>query len=320
MSRTSKLLIIASCAIILGLIIFGGVMTVFGWDFSKLSTAKYETNSYEIKEDFENISIDATTADITLKPTDKSEVTVECVEQKNLKYAVSAMNGTLTIELEDTRKWYEKIGIGFKSNDITVYLPDKLYGELKIDATTGDVEVHKGLKFTSADIEETTGDINFLAAVSESLKIKATTGDITVSGVTAGALNLSVTTGDVTVKNVTCVGNAKITVTTGDATVSSLTADNLTSVGTTGKITLKSTVASGKLNIERSTGSVVFDGSDAEEIFVKVTTGSIRGSLLSGKNFSTDTTTGSVSVPSSTSGGTCQLKSTTGSIKITIEK
>ena len=51
-------------AVLIGCIIFAGVMTMLRWDFSKLSTVKYETNSHEISETFHAISIKTDTADI----------------------------------------------------------------------------------------------------------------------------------------------------------------------------------------------------------------------------------------------------------------
>jgi hypothetical protein len=52
---------------------------------------------------------------------------------------------------------------------------------------------------------------------------------------------------------------------------------------------------------------------------MKANTGDIRGSLLSEKIFITKTTTGSVRVPSTASGGTCELITGTGDITVTIK-
>ena len=65
MSKKTKIwLITASCIAIVGLIIFAGVMTAMNWDFTKLSTVKYETNTHEITEEFKGIKVDTNTADI----------------------------------------------------------------------------------------------------------------------------------------------------------------------------------------------------------------------------------------------------------------
>ena len=48
--------------IVSGAILFAGVMTALGWDFSKLSTVEYELNAHRITEEFENVSIISDTA------------------------------------------------------------------------------------------------------------------------------------------------------------------------------------------------------------------------------------------------------------------
>ncbi len=57
MNKTKIWLIVAVALILVGLIIFAGVMTMLKWDFSKLSTEKYVTNEYTVREKFEKIII-----------------------------------------------------------------------------------------------------------------------------------------------------------------------------------------------------------------------------------------------------------------------
>ena len=69
------------------------------WDFSKLTTIKYETNEYNPNGQFDSISIDTDTADIRFVLADKSSVS--CYGEKNAKHSVSVKDGTLRIELEN---------------------------------------------------------------------------------------------------------------------------------------------------------------------------------------------------------------------------
>ena len=65
MRKTAKIwLVIAASLVFVGLIMFAAVMSEYKWDFSKLSTGKYETNTYEISEEFSNLSMNTDTADI----------------------------------------------------------------------------------------------------------------------------------------------------------------------------------------------------------------------------------------------------------------
>jgi DUF4097 and DUF4098 domain-containing protein YvlB len=81
---------------------------------------------------------------------------------------------------------------------------------------------------------------------------------------------------------------------------------------------LESVIAIEKLDIKRSTGDVSFKGSDANAIFVKTTTGDVCGSLLSDKVYITNTSTGNINVPNSIVGGRCEITTSTGDIKITV--
>ena len=83
---------------------------------------------------------------------------------------------------------------------------------------------------------------------------------------------------------------------------------------------MKNVVATGTISIKSDTGDVRFEGSDAIEISVKTDTGDVTGTLLSEKVFITETATGRVNVPKTTSGGKCEITTETGDINISIKQ
>lgn len=316
--RTKVWLIIAASLVLVGWIIFGGVMSMFKWDFSKLSTAKYESNYYEINENYKNISIITDTADIVFLPSENLMTLVSCYEQKNTKHSVTVKDGTLVIEVVDTRKWYEYIGINFGVPKITIYIPQAEYGMLSVKSSTGDVEIPKDFKFENIDVSESTGNVTNYASASEVIKIKTSTGSISVENISTGALDLTVSTGKVTVSGVTCEGEVTVGVSTGKAKLTDTQCKSVISSGSTGDILLNNVIAAEKFSIERSTGDVKFNSCDAAEIYVKTDTGDVNGTLLSDKVFITETDTGSINVPNSITGGRCEIATDTGDIKIDI--
>lgn len=321
MSKITKIwLIIAASFVLIGCIIFGGVMTMLKWDFTKLSTDKYETNDYEITEKFKNISIVTDTADIVFLPSENSKTSVSCYEQRNAKHFVAVKDGVLVIEVVDTRKWYEHIGINFSTPKITVYIPQGEYGALFVKSSTGNVEIPKEFKFENIDISESTGNVTNYASASENIIIKTSTGNIRVENVSANTLDLSVSTGGVTVSNVTCEGDVKINVSTGKTNLTDIECRNVVSNGNTGAISLKNVNATENFLIERSTGDVKLDGCDATEISVETDTGDVRGSLLTDKIFIVQTDTGNVDVPKTVTGGKCEITTSTGDINISIKQ
>ncbi len=321
MSKITKIwLIIAASLVLVGCIIFGGVMTMLKWDFTKLSTGKYETHNYEIDENFNNISIVTDTADILFVPSEDPKTSVVCHEQKNMKHSVTVQNGKLVIEIVDTRKWYEYIGINFGTPKITVYIPQGEYGALFVKSSTGNVEIPEEFKFENIDISESTGNVTNYASASENIIIKTSTGNIRVENVSANTLDFSVSTGRITVSNVTCEGDVKINVSTGKTNLTNIGCKNVVSNGDTGAISLKNVIAAEKFSIERSTGDVKFDRCDAAEIFVETDTGDVRGSLLADKIFVVQTNTGNVDVPKTATGGKFEITTSTGDINISIKQ
>lgn len=318
--KTKIWLVIATALVVVGCVIFGGVMTMLQWDFTKLSTVKYETNDYEIDENYKNISIVTDTADIVFVPSQNSKSSVVCYEQKNVKHSVTVKDDTLVIAVVDTRKWYEYIGINIGTPKITVYLPNAEYEKLFIKESTGNVEIPNNFRFESMDISTSTGDVKNDASASESIKIKTGTGNIRVENISAEALDLSVSTGEITVCDVICQGDVKIHVSTGKTKLTDVACKNLTSSGNTGDISLKNVIATEKFSLERSTGDVKFDGCDAAEISVKTDTGDVTGTLLSEKVFLAETDTGRVEVPKTATGGRCEITTDTGDIRIKIQK
>ena len=63
---------------------------------------------------------------------------------------------------------------------------------------------------------------------------------------------------------------------------------------------------------------VSFESFDAAEIFIKTDTGDVEGELLSAKVFIAKTDTGKINVPSTATGGRCEISTDTGDIRITV--
>lgn len=295
MSGKTKVWILAAVSVVLIVCILGGVTMILNRNSSKLMTAKYD-----VSEEFKDIQITTKTASIEFIPSEDGKTSIICHEPENRKHTVSVKDGVLVITLNDTRKWYEFIGIDFYSPKITVYLPQREYGNLNIHASTGNTTLPDGFTF-------------------EGVSVKASTGDISVNGIVADMLNLSVSTGNITVENSICSKDVKIEVSTGKTNLTNIQCKNLISDGDTGNITLTNVLASEKFDIERDTGKVRLNGCDAGEIYIETDTGSVTGTLLSEKVFITKSDTGKIDVPKTVTGGRCEIETDTGNIIITIK-
>ncbi len=315
MGKVAKTLLIIVFFLILSL--FVAIMTANDWDFTRLDTAKYETNTYSVREAFHSISMETRSADIHFAVSEDDTCKIVCYEMEKAKHSASVQDGTLTIQVNDQRKWYDYIGIHFGTPKITVYLPETAYSSLSVKGSTGDVEIPKDFTFEMLIIHVSTGDVTNYSP-SKIIEINTDTGDIHVENISTNTLVLFVSTGKVTARSVTCKGDVFIKVSTGDTQLTDVTCKTLLSKGSTGDISLQNVLAAENLSIERSTGHVTFDRCDAGELFVQTDTGDVKGSLLTDKVFLTHTDTGRVDVPKTTTGGKCEVRTDTGNIKISI--
>ncbi len=290
--------------------------------------------------DFTSISVDTITADVEFLYAEDGVCRVEANDRKGIVYTAEVKDGILTVRAEDTREWHEHIGIMEIGHAyLRVYLPAKAYESLTVDVTTGDVTVGRDFSFSGdVTLSVTTGDVSLSASVQGDTRLDATTGDIRIEGthhavtVTSGtgdvrirrseidALSVTTGSGDVVLEELTAAGKVCVKTTTGDQRISGVICGELDLDVNTGDVTLTDTVASGHLRAETTTGDVTLTRSDAATLYLKTTSGSVTGSLLSPKVFYADATSGSVDVPRSAEGGICEIKTTSGDIRIIVEE
>lgn len=319
-SKRKKWVIAAIVLLVIGILVCGTVFVVHGFDLSSLSGGQFETNTVKITEDFRNIVIQADTDQIVFAPSEDGECRVVFYENENRPHQVKMEDQTLTILSEDNREWYGFFDLLFETPKITIYLPQAEYGDLTVEASTGDIDIPEGFLFENIDIDITTGSAACLSSARDQFSIKASTGDITAGNFSAEDISLSVTTGRIDCSSVESTGNIDVHVSTGRAVLKDVTCVDLYSDGSTGDLDLQNVIASGEFHLERSTGDIRFDRCDAETVYAKTSTGDVKGTLLSDKIFITDTGTGDIDVPGTTEGGKCEINTGTGDIRIEIAR
>lgn len=305
---------------VLGIALFVGALAMTGFDFSGTKMKKTEANTYSVNEVFTKIDIQSEDADVEFRLSADGVCKIECVERKHVKHNVRVEGGVLKVSVQDERSWYDYLNFFSAPQSITVYLPSDQYEDLAVNGSTGDLSVPSGLTFGGVHLKASTGDIMFRASSSGSVNLETHTGDIRAENLHAGDLTLSVSTGRVEISQAVCENAVSVTVSTGKTVLNDLTCAEFASNGSTGDVNGRNLLVSGRLSVERSTGDISLSGSDAEEVFIKTTTGDVTGSFRTPKQLITKTTTGSVHVPDTQSGGKCEISTTTGNIRIDIEK
>ena len=316
------------------------------------------TNTFTPVGEFDRISVDIISANVRIHPTDTAECRVVTCDRAEMAYDVTVADGTLTITVTDTRNWYDDLFTAYRrESTVTVYLPVDAYESLTVKTASGDIEVDGAFTFTKDVIGSTaSGSITVAASAEGRTYVKTSGGSIHLSG-NAGALTAYVGSGSVIADGITVLEETKLSSTSGrveleNATVGSLsahvgsgnlkledltvtdtlTADtvsgdlhfirvtcvSLTAETPSGRIELIDSVATGHISVKTTSGAIRLERADAETLYLKTGSGSVKGSLRTPKVFYADTTSGSVDVPKSTEGGLCEIKTVSGSIRITI--
>ena len=301
---------------IVGVVLFVALFAASGFDTDMISGVEYITNEYEIGEEFSDIYIDVSSADVKFAISDTDSAKVVCRESNKVKINASVDDNKLVVVSEEN--WYDFIfgaGSGYYA---TVYIPAGEYGTLYCDVTTGDLSICDGVSFATANIDVTTGDVNITCDVAGDVILHVTTGDVKISGVEFASLNMDCTTSDVYVDNASVSGACRFDISTGDTVLTGLRAESAEIDTTTGEVVLNDVILNGKLQVECTTGDVILGGSDAKDINIKCTSGDVIGTLLTPKTFSADSTSGDVKVQFPSSGDPCVIRTTSGDIHITI--
>lgn len=297
MKHGRKPLRYALILLLAGVVIFAAGYAASGFDFAVLDTRLIEENTVEIGSGFSDIDIVETSADISFVLSEDGKCRVSFLEDAKCRHSAAVEGGTLVIRQTDDRRWYDLIGLCLRKTVVTVSLPPKTYGELRVETSSGDVDIPAGLAFADIAVRGSTSDVRCSAAVEDALDIEVSTGGIKLEDVDAGALKLRTTTGSIALDGVECA--------------------SLFAACTTGDIRLKDILSSGAIEAGTTTGDIVLDNSDAASLDLRTSTGDVSGSLSTLKSINAESSTGSVSVPQATEGGTWVIRSSTGDIRIT---
>jgi DUF4097 and DUF4098 domain-containing protein YvlB len=266
MSRLKIWIIVASILVVVGAAVAAIGFAAGDFKFNGQTVSR----QIDIDEKFDKIVIDVNTADVNLELLENIDAQpfVNIVESENpsVQHSVEVKDGVLKIKLNDTRKWYEYIGIGWGNWKINVCLSKTDLDSLDVEINTGDVTVPSAFSFNNANIESNTGDIKWSAAVSEKLELETDTGDIRLSGVTSPNIQISTHTGNLAISDTSA-------------------ANSLTIDTNTGNVSLANTVTQGAMSVKTATGNVTLNDCDGRFVFIKTNTGNVNGTLLSPKAF-----------------------------------
>ena len=314
-------IIVALILVVLGILISAGAIAMLNFNFEKMNTLTYVTQTHFVDEDFSSISVNGAECNVKIIPAEDGKCKIVCTEGESdtIYHTISVSEGNLKIERHDNRNWYEHFGIYFGSMEVAVYLPKSEYESLTVKTASGKIEIPDTFSFKNAKAESASGNILFCAKVENTLSAEAVSGKIHIENTDPEVLNAKSTSGNITIENVNVNSGLNVNAVSGRLTFSNIRCKELTAKTTSGDTVFENVIANGMLYANSTSGRVVFDGCDAESLYIKTTSGSVKGTLLSEKIFITSTSSGSIDVPRSASGGECEITTVSGNIEFKIK-
>ena len=207
MKKYIKVLLITALALIIsGASVACLAFTLGGFRFSDLNTEHYEIMTAEITEDISELTVNTTSRNVRVIPSNSGTTTVTYPESERVHYNASVNESedgsgyVLDIKesLNPKEKWF---GINIDDPEIVVALSAEFLDMISVVTTSGDIAVEKGISADMIHCISSSGRVTVDAdEVKSELYIKASSGSVKA---TAPARFLTVTTasGGVKVEN-----------------------------------------------------------------------------------------------------------------------
>lgn len=247
--------------------------------------------------------------------------------------------------------------ITFSSPKVTIYLPKDKYESLTIVTNSGDVLIPENFTFGDMTVKTASGDVTSKAQVTGTQSIKTSSGDIVDKNANVKTLSLNATSGDIRLEaaNVTDTlaiktssgnmtlenvkGGAKLTVertsgdlyihdaefadatvesTSGESTLKNMNVSSLSVKASSGDIWIGTVEMTGDAAIKTNSGDIVLRKFDAANLTIQASSGDVNAELLSNKNYTVHTNSGSSRYPDDGGNGTCKVTTSSGDIRIKV--
>ncbi len=293
MSKIIKIALIVTASLLLGALLF--LLLFFNTDsiFSVTVTERHQ----DITDAITSVEVDTEIYDVEIiRASGGSAITVnENNKRPVMIYTSGAALVIEEIEDESLAGFFARAFGKSKDCKITVCIPtDNEFELIDISTETGNITIEDGFKAKRTELE-------------------SETGNIALSDISTGALDISSETGNVSLESVASLAT-EIETNTGNISLWSSSAESLNIESDTGNVLVKESTVKKSTDVSTSSGNVSLDLFSSAGITVETGTGDISGRLTCEMIFYARSTTGKVSVPKSTSGGLCDIRSTTGNI------
>ena len=308
----------AGILIVLGAVLGVGATLLGDLTLESLDAQELVTETVPIHGDFKNISINDSFSNIHFLPSEDDTCKLVFTRLTDVTYSAEVEGDTLTILGQDGREWYEMIQFGSGSPwgdlEMVVYLPKTQYGDLTILSGAGNLNIPENFVFDTAFLVTASGCVTFRGGVERTLTLQTASGDILAENVRVESLTANSSSGTIALNTVTVGENLSLDTTSGDVDLTAVECGELRINSTSGEVECQNVLAGRTMQIQTASGEIDVVNCDASHVKLTSSSGDITGTLRTPKVYHADSDSGNVEVPRTTTGGPCEIYTSSGDI------
>jgi DUF4097 and DUF4098 domain-containing protein YvlB len=150
--------------------------------------------------------------------------------------------------------------------------------------------------------------------VEKMVTLQTASGDILAENLQAESMQVNTASGTVTLKAVTVGENLVLDSGSGDLKLTDVECGELNVNTASGEVECRDVLAGSTLRMDTASGDIQFVDCDASTLYLTSSSGDISGTLRTPKVFQADSDSGNVEVPRATTGGLCEIHTSSGNI------
>lgn len=333
-----KALIIALSIFGAGILISLCVLVSVNFDLSRLSVKhsvgenkenteniKAEHVDKDIDENGQNISLNLSSADVIVKPSDDGKIHISYDNTEETYFELESNDNKII--LTQKQKSYFTFGFVFFSENaftVEIAIPEEHKGNLEINGASSEVSLSDTQILGTFDINSVSGDITIQNCKAETISTGSTSGEITLSNVNTSSIEASSISGDIKITEISENTPISLETTSGEVYAENVKTEKLKAQSVSGDIELIKVIGN-EADLSSTSGDVHLDYADFNELIFNSVSGGIKGIVCgSSEDYTvyTDSLSGSNSLSSHRGRGdkTLDLSSTSGSFNISFEK
>ncbi|WP_160646670.1 DUF4097 family beta strand repeat-containing protein [Chengkuizengella marina] len=212
---------------------------------------------------YKNIEIDTSSVDVNVIPTAKKELIVTLSGEVSKRYeevydlVLEERGDMLQIELKEKNIFFN-VGFVINKVDLQVEIPQKLYDSVKVDVTSGDIDVAQ-LQANDLTLSTSSGDVTIEELNASDVELTATSGNISAkNGVISSNMLIETSSGDIDTENI--ISNIlTLEVTSGNIEFTNNEVKTSTLQTSSGNITIYNDEHKGDIKAKTTSGDITID-------------------------------------------------------------